>query len=506
MPYSNAPFSTTNTTLVGNHAQGWGIDKNKVRIQLTTPQKTVVPNTFVSADVFCPGSGTPGTVTYKGHWHNGSNASTGDTLQMYHITAATTNAQGIADVTLPFSCPDLWTMNVAATPYSNAVFNAGGHAEGWGIDKNKARIAVFDVAGNPTPGVYVSADVFCPGSGTPGTVTYKGHWHNGSNASTGDTLQMYHITAATSNDVGGQYITLPFSCYSNWATNVEGMPYSNAPFTAADYLHAQGEGMDANKVHLYLNQSYGSGGPASAGQWISGEVFCPNATSSTITPTPSTNQCSKDTDCSSGKFCSFFQCAINSTCLPTNPPTGFCAPNAGNNTKIALNAQLSGIGPQGGNTNPLHKDLVFTMELFDLSNTPVSSSSGILSYDTTNQIYKGILDTHANTPTGTYYIKVKTEKYLRKIVPGLNAILVAITAGQTTTTNKAFMVVGDANNDNILDLLDYNILSSCFEKGDGSTPSSCGNKKDYADFNDDGKVNGEDYNLLIRSFATQFGN
>jgi hypothetical protein len=65
----------------------------------------------------------------------------------------------------------------------------------------------------------------------------------------------------------------------------------------------------------------------------------------------------------------------------------------------------------------------------------------------------------------------------------------------TNTLPQVLLVSGDINNDNKLDILDYNILVSCF--GNKSTTDSCGGKQVDADLNDDGVVDGVDYNLFI---------
>ncbi|HXS14585.1 MAG TPA: dockerin type I domain-containing protein [Candidatus Saccharimonadales bacterium] len=64
----------------------------------------------------------------------------------------------------------------------------------------------------------------------------------------------------------------------------------------------------------------------------------------------------------------------------------------------------------------------------------------------------------------------------------------------TTPTN----IVGDLNNDGVVDLLDYNLLMSCY--GDKFNTSTClvGNA---ADLSGDGVVDGVDYNILIRAMG-----
>ncbi|MBI4084345.1 MAG: VWA domain-containing protein [Candidatus Levybacteria bacterium] len=102
---------------------------------------------------------------------------------------------------------------------------------------------------------------------------------------------------------------------------------------------------------------------------------------------------------------------------------------------------------------------------------------------------------------GVYTIKVKTQKYLRKLLPGTHNIK----NGQAYTVPKFQMVAGDVNNDNVLNVLDYNILTDCYS--DLKQPLSCPdlNKKFISDLTDNGKVDAFDYNLFIRELSVQQG-
>ncbi len=111
-------------------------------------------------------------------------------------------------------------------------------------------------------------------------------------------------------------------------------------------------------------------------------------------------------------------------------------------------------------------------------------------------------------PPGSYYILVKSpEGSLREevssqpiqIVPGTTISL----NGQSGPVN---LRIGDLNNDNSIDLTDYNIFIDCFgKKMNGPACKKHGlsdfAKGLFADLNDDGEVNGVDYNLLLRNFG-----
>ena len=91
--------------------------------------------------------------------------------------------------------------------------------------------------------------------------------------------------------------------------------------------------------------------------------------------------------------------------------------------------------------------------------------------------------------TGSYVVKVKLDNTLRKAIPGIQTL----TQGATTTLPIVTLVSGDINNDNVLDIQDYNIFLSCYGQ------NVCTQKK-LADFNDDGPVDGIDYNIFLISF------
>ncbi|HSX40030.1 MAG TPA: hypothetical protein VLF68_00250 [Candidatus Saccharimonadales bacterium] len=113
-------------------------------------------------------------------------------------------------------------------------------------------------------------------------------------------------------------------------------------------------------------------------------------------------------------------------------------------------------------------------------------------------------------PSGNYIIKIKTDRYLRKLVPGVQNL----TAGQTVALPQLLMTVGDVNGDNILNILDYNILSDCFDTNHLMTdlssryvsPScSAHHESPNADLNDDGIIDGVDYNFFVSNLPQPNG-
>lgn len=207
--------------------------------------------------------------------------------------------------------------------------------------------------------------------------------------------------------------------------------------------------------------------------------ICP-ATTNTPTPTPTTPP---------------------SQSTPT--PTLTSAPGSPSKT-FSLTLCLHGIGncgdnanPQGGNTSPKHTSRNVTINVLDNNEQVVTSGQGTVNYDATVKKFTGNI-TVPNLSTGSYLVRISSPGFLSKKYPGF----INVTSGTSITPPELPMVNGNINNDTQLDVLDYNLLQSCY--GSKATSSSCTNAQS-ADLNDDGTVGGGDFNLLLREFSVQKG-
>jgi hypothetical protein len=91
--------------------------------------------------------------------------------------------------------------------------------------------------------------------------------------------------------------------------------------------------------------------------------------------------------------------------------------------------------------------------------------------------------------TGTYSWRVKDPKYLAR------AGQVTLTGAAVTDVEMGFMLVGDANDDNVVSSVDFSILKGTWNKmlGDpGYDPR--------ADFNGDDVISISDFNLLKANY------
>lgn len=160
-------------------------------------------------------------------------------------------------------------------------------------------------------------------------------------------------------------------------------------------------------------------------------------------------------------------------------------------TILSLVINMPGIGTNtsaGDNNNPNPPSKSGEIELLN----PESGASVQKIQITLNYAGSGNFNTSFNVPTGTHNIKLKTTNSL---VKDLGTLL--INSGQNST-NPATIITGDLNQDNILNLLDYNLIISCFGN------KSC-SQKTNADLNMDGKVNEIDLNIFYSGLTSRSG-
>jgi Mg-chelatase subunit ChlD len=201
------------------------------------------------------------------------------------------------------------------------------------------------------------------------------------------------------------------------------------------------------------------------------------------------------------------------TVIPTVKPTA--APTA-NPTQGLTSFQLTvfhhGIGTSGDNSNiasslsnknPLRKTVPAELQLFDINNKLIGAGTGKVNYNAETGNYVGTISITPNVfTTGKYTLKVKTDGHLRKLMTGVQTL----EAGKHNTNLPAVtLITGDINNNNALNILDYNLLLDCYS--DLTVAANCTDpaKKTASDINDDGPVNQIDYNLFLREIATQPG-
>lgn len=197
--------------------------------------------------------------------------------------------------------------------------------------------------------------------------------------------------------------------------------------------------------------------------------------------------------------------------VPTNTPTPTPTKIPGN-IKVSLALTLSGIGNGiGANLDPKTKTRQVTICLYaadaDINDDPncnnaLVKTTGTVTFDTATKRFTQQSFDLGQIPDGNYQIVAKTDKYLRKRWP----TFITLRSETTTPLANLTLLTGDINDDNILDVQDYNAYRDCFYKNLNNL--SC-RQQDWADLNDDGKldttVDFSDIKLLLQNFSVREG-
>ena len=203
-------------------------------------------------------------------------------------------------------------------------------------------------------------------------------------------------------------------------------------------------------------------------------------------------------------------------------PTAVVLPTL-SSTTLSFTLVLHGVGSGGdnpnptgnslSNKNPLHPQRNLDVQIINTDNQIVASGTAAISYDNGTGTFTGKMGLPNNITAGNYNIKVKTDRYLRRLVPGVQQIK----AVQDNTVATAQMVAGDTNGDNFLNVIDYNALLDCGYGEVNPLPitdaNSTYNGKNCqvhtptinVDIDDNGIVNSSDYNLFLRELSVQNG-
>lgn len=115
---------------------------------------------------------------------------------------------------------------------------------------------------------------------------------------------------------------------------------------------------------------------------------------------------------------------------------------------------------------------------------------------TVNVDGSGVMDTITVPENGCYMMAIKERKWLRKAL---------VADARTMPSNAVFSLVnGDINEDNVIDLLDYDIFSEYFDRSSGdsdwTTPGSSGFAPQDADIDGDEFVSLLDYDTFSKNF------
>lgn len=354
-----------------------------------------------------------------------------------------------------------------------------------------------------------------PGSTDPGntTVTFPGNGPRDNRAGrpgSGGTSNTFAITGTVfvdtnkngkkdSGETGFSGATVTIGSSSSGQTDTSGN-YS-IPFPAA--------GTPYQVLKLTVPPCYTATTPTS--MYIFSLVnnnfgITPSTEASCVTATPTvTDAPTQTTTPTAGPVCGA-TCTTSASCTGGQGGCGTCVTGSDgkktcqattNTTQInlALAVQLPGIGSAvGDNTSPVRTTRSGTVEVYNTKNEKVKDPAINFNFEMASQsaIYKGTVEL-TDLAEGAYYVKVKFDNTVFQQLPGVYNLKKG-----TNTLTTVTLTPGDMNQDNALDMRDYSLFVACYGENDCAT-------KEQADFNDDGKVDGIDYNILIRSFAIRSG-
>jgi hypothetical protein len=155
----------------------------------------------------------------------------------------------------------------------------------------------------------------------------------------------------------------------------------------------------------------------------------------------------------------------------------------------------------GSNKNPESKTWPLTVFVLNQNNQQqLSDQQTRVEYNPNTGKFEGSIST--NITPGTYTVKVKSDGLLAKTLQSMFTV-----TGGNNQLPSANLTTGDTDGDNQLTVLDYETIISCSvysnDKG-----VKCAKSADYpilSDLNDDNKIDLIDYNLFLREFAVQSG-
>ena len=183
---------------------------------------------------------------------------------------------------------------------------------------------------------------------------------------------------------------------------------------------------------------------------------------------------------------------------------------------LNLTFTVPGIGSGGGTLAPLHPKRNVTVYLYardvnsvDSSVKPLYTIKGTATFDDNkvSPTYTSFLnpqfDLGSSIKEGDYQIVFRTDQSLRTVIKenpdDIGGKIFYIGKSGETKLDPQTVLMGDTipdDGDNRIDISDYNAFINCY--GEKNNSSFC-QGKNYGDFDDNGTIDGIDYNILLRS-------
>src|SRR3989344_2767877 len=201
---------------------------------------------------------------------------------------------------------------------------------------------------------------------------------------------------------------------------------------------------------------------------------------------------------------------FNLATAPTNTPTATPIINPASDEGLDIALKITGIGEGAAalnlNPKPLHPTRTFTMN-FKSAQGQDFASTGTLTYDADTGQFKGTIPIPQGL-VGNHTVKIRQSGNSANML--WRNLGIAFNPSQTPEIPVVMPILGDADQNNTLNINDYTAFITCKNHYDpsnpqsGTPPTQCVEKEKY-DFNDDGKIDELDLNLLLSAFRSRDG-
>jgi hypothetical protein len=125
----------------------------------------------------------------------------------------------------------------------------------------------------------------------------------------------------------------------------------------------------------------------------------------------------------------------------------------------------------------------------------VASKTGTVVYNSASGAFTTTLNLGSTWASGKYFVKVRLPNTLQQTMGRYSGSTFSIAPSKTTYLPRTPIFTGDINDDNTINILDYNLGSACWFNTASCSP-------DYAvasDLNDNGTADQVDYTLWLGS-------
>ncbi len=175
--------------------------------------------------------------------------------------------------------------------------------------------------------------------------------------------------------------------------------------------------------------------------------------------------------------------------------------DVGETSTLTFTVNLPGIGPAGGghtlNSKPTNMYRDLDIKLIDSANK-VTKLLGETIFDGSS--FVGLASLPEDLAPGAYVVKINTYAGLANTLWKRFDGIFNLSPDRDTAMPAVTLVSGDINEDNQINLADYNIILSCINN------NGCDNvKKRLTDLNDDGKTDETDLNIMFAGLSKRSG-